>query len=328
MASSSHIRAILREDNLGIGAAGPGANNANECTGLDVFKDLLGRLNGTSEAVIDKQRQARENVKLTLYVERRFGPMRFVRGGFLIGDDMEDEKGDEAEADADALTTAQVSTSESASSASEPEVDDSKAARKKAKKEKKERKEKKDKSKKRKATSDDEEDGATEVADSQQKEKKSKRRKKDDVSEVEAVKDESQSTSSVEDEKTDKAEKNRSKKDKKEKKDKREKKVKGDKSDKKDKKDKKEKKRRRDAESGASTPAATETGEEMDTDTATPSESEKPTSAYPTSLMSSRHLARRRYINQKRAAVADPQALKQVRLLSLIFVFCLVSMNR
>jgi Pin2-interacting protein X1 len=271
-ASSSHIRAILREDNLGIGASGPGANTANECTGLDIFKDLLGRLNGKSEAVIEKQRQARENVKMTLYVERRFGPMRFVRGGFLIGDDETPEGTEELAATEEATATA-----ESTPSTSETEAEsDAKEARRTPKKERKEKK--KEKSRKRKANSDAEEaDNSDEANDSDRKDRKRKRSKGD-----------------VEDK--EKVEKKKSKKDRKEKKEKQEKRDKKDKSEKKEKKDTK---RRR--------------GEEMDVDTATPSESEKPASAVPSSFTaSSRNLARRRYINQKRAAVADPQALKQV----------------
>ncbi|ERT02159.1 hypothetical protein HMPREF1624_00457 [Sporothrix schenckii ATCC 58251] len=297
-ASSSHIRAILREDNLGIGASGPGANTANECTGLDIFKDLLGRLNGKSEAAIEQQRQARENVKTTLYIERRFGPMRFVRGGFLIGDDETFEnKKEPAAATEEAAATSEATPS---SSESEADTDDSKEARRKAKTGRKE--EKKEKSRKWKVTSNSDEadrsDQTLKADDSDRKDKKRKR-SKDDV-------DEDEKAAKTKKTKKEKKEK----KAKKEKKEKKEKKVKKDKSDT---KEKKEKKGRRGEECGDSTPATTETGEEMDTDTATPSESEKTAGGVPSTFtVSSRNLARRRYINQKRAAVADPQALKQI----------------
>ncbi|KAL1914052.1 telomerase inhibitor [Sporothrix stenoceras] len=294
VASASHIRAVLREDNLGIGAAGPGANTANECTGLDIFKDLLGRLNGQSEEVIEEKRQARENAKMTLYVERRFGPMRFVRGGLLIGDDETSDSTDESTAETTRKTTdeaAATTTTESTSSTSTSETEaesDAKEARRKAKKERKG--EKKEKSRKRKAEAGvDEADNSEEADDSDRKDKKRKRSKDD-----------------AEDE--EKAEKKNSKKEKKEKKEKKDKKDKKEKKDKSEKKDKKDKKRRRDEESGISTG----TGEDMDVDTATPSESEMVSSVPSTFAASSRNLARRRYINQKRAAVADPQALKQI----------------
>ncbi|CAK7208332.1 telomerase inhibitor [Sporothrix bragantina] len=288
-ASASHIRAFMREDNLGIGASAP---DVNQCTGLDVFKDLLGRLNGQSDESIEKQRQARENVKMTLYVERRFGPMRFVRGGFLIGDD--ETKAEEEEEKTTVTTTTTTITlkteestaapTPSTSSSSDEEATDSdaKAVRKKTKKDKK-KEEKKEKSKKRKATSDAEDD-----EDDSQTDKKRKRSKNDDASEDESEKKKSK----------------KSKKDKKDKKDKKEKKDKSEKKEMKEKKDKKkDKKRRRDEESGE------------DTGTATPSESEQAAGVGPrlfTSTSSSSRLARRRYINQKRAAVSDPQALKQI----------------
>jgi Pin2-interacting protein X1 len=55
---------------------------------LDVFKDLLGRLNGKSEEVIKKEGQLRTEIKTNLYIERKFGPMRFISGGLLHGDQM------------------------------------------------------------------------------------------------------------------------------------------------------------------------------------------------------------------------------------------------
>ncbi|CAK7267274.1 telomerase inhibitor [Sporothrix epigloea] len=284
-ASASHIRAFLREDNLGIGASAP---DVNQCTGLDVFKDLLGRLNGQSEEVTEKQRQARENVRMTLYVERRYGPMRFVRGGFLIGDD-ETKSGD-----VDTPTTTITLKSGDSAAISSPSTlldedttgSDIKAARKKAKKEKK-KEEKKSMSKKRKTT-DSENDN-----DDDPSEKKRKRRKKED-----ALEDSGKIADGGKSKKKDK----KQNKEEKERLDKSERKLR---IEKKDKKEKKKDSQRRNEESG----------EDMDSGTATPSESEQIVAAVPrsfTSTSSSSRLARRRYINQKRAAVSDPQALKQI----------------
>ncbi|CAK7562433.1 MAG: telomerase inhibitor [Sporothrix epigloea] len=285
-ASASHIRAFLREDNLGIGASAP---DVNQCTGLDVFKDLLGRLNGQSEEVTEKQRQARENVRMTLYVERRYGPMRFVRGGFLIGDD-ETKSGD-----ADLTTTTITLKSGDHTATSSPSIlsdddttgSDSKAARKETKKEKN-KEEKKSRSKKRKTT-DGENDKDVDLS-----EKKRKRRKKEDALEDGGKLNEGKTK----------------KKDKKLDKEEKEKLDKSGRKSKKERKDKKEKKKdlqRRNEESGEDV--------ELDSGTATPSESEQAVAAVPrsfTSTSSSSRLARRRYINQKRAALSDPQALKQI----------------
>ena len=64
---------------------------ADEITGLDVFSDLLSRLNGKSDEAVEGDRQARLAVKTHRYVEAKWGPMRFVRGGLLIGDELREE---------------------------------------------------------------------------------------------------------------------------------------------------------------------------------------------------------------------------------------------
>ena len=60
-----------------------------ECTGLDVFQDLLGRLNGKSDVDLEKEQKSRNDLKRALYTERRFGALRFVSGGVLVGDRIE-----------------------------------------------------------------------------------------------------------------------------------------------------------------------------------------------------------------------------------------------
>lgn len=95
-ASSSHIRVALKDDNLGLGAKRGSGQGAGECTGLDVFQGLLGRLNGKNEAVLEKEQKSRDDLKRALYTERKFGALRFVSGGVLVGDRIqklvEDEK--------------------------------------------------------------------------------------------------------------------------------------------------------------------------------------------------------------------------------------------
>ncbi|KAK7989839.1 cinnamoyl-CoA reductase [Apiospora arundinis] len=88
-ASAAPIRITLKDDTLGLGAK-VRQKQADECTGLDVFKDLLGRLNGKSDDTIKKEQSLRAELKTSTYVERKFGLMRFVKGGLLVGDQMTD----------------------------------------------------------------------------------------------------------------------------------------------------------------------------------------------------------------------------------------------
>ncbi|KAI1431006.1 hypothetical protein GGR50DRAFT_681818 [Xylaria sp. CBS 124048] len=157
VASLAPIKVSMKDDTLGLGAK-IRQKQSDECTGLDVFKDLLGRLNGKSEETLQKEKQVRSEIKTNLYVERKYGPMRFVSGGLLVGDQMM----------AKLINSQPTSTSpkdESTSEASEVE------SVRKDKKEKRERKEKK--SKKRKASESEE----TDASDSRREKKREKRTK-------------------------------------------------------------------------------------------------------------------------------------------------------
>ncbi|KAG9702817.1 hypothetical protein KCU77_g4350, partial [Aureobasidium melanogenum] len=85
--SNSHIRVLLKDDNLGLGAA-RGGNNA-ETFGLSLYSGLLGRLNGKSEAEVEKQQTAQRDVELALYQGRKYGNINFISAGFLVGDKMD-----------------------------------------------------------------------------------------------------------------------------------------------------------------------------------------------------------------------------------------------
>jgi Pin2-interacting protein X1 len=87
-ASLAPIKINLKDDTLGLGAKII-QKQSDECTGLDVFKDLLGRLNGKSEETLTKERRLRSEIKTNLVIERKYGPMRFVSGGLLVGDQMQ-----------------------------------------------------------------------------------------------------------------------------------------------------------------------------------------------------------------------------------------------
>lgn len=85
----------MKDDNLGLGAKR--GNAKGETFGLDGLQALLGRLNGKSEEALQKEEEARRDVKLAMYQERRFGGMRFVSGGFLEGDNIEQAAREHAE---------------------------------------------------------------------------------------------------------------------------------------------------------------------------------------------------------------------------------------
>lgn len=85
-ANASHIRVTLKDDNLGLGAKIGSGVGHGECTGLDVFKNILGRLNGKDDLEIQKEQQSRDDLKRAVYTERKWGSIRFVKGGFLLGD--------------------------------------------------------------------------------------------------------------------------------------------------------------------------------------------------------------------------------------------------
>lgn len=85
-ANASHIRVALKDDNLGLGAKRGSGQVEGQCTGLDAFQGLLGRLNGKSDGELLKEQESRDDLKRALYTERRWGSVRFVRGGLLVGE--------------------------------------------------------------------------------------------------------------------------------------------------------------------------------------------------------------------------------------------------
>ena len=87
-ANASHIRVALKDDNLGLGAKRGSGQAEGQCTGLDAFQGLLGRLNGKSDGALQKEQESRDDLKRAIYSERRWGSVRFIRGGLLIGEKM------------------------------------------------------------------------------------------------------------------------------------------------------------------------------------------------------------------------------------------------
>ena len=52
-----------------------------------MFQDVLGRLNGKSENQLVTDRKLRTQLRGSNFVEQRWGRLRFVSGGFLVGDE-------------------------------------------------------------------------------------------------------------------------------------------------------------------------------------------------------------------------------------------------
>ncbi|TQS38567.1 hypothetical protein Golomagni_00920 [Golovinomyces magnicellulatus] len=89
-ANSTHIRVTLKDDNLGLGAKIGSGVGHGECTGLDAFKNLLGRLNGKNDDQILKEQKARDDIRKAVYNEKRWGRVHFVSAGYLVGDKIQD----------------------------------------------------------------------------------------------------------------------------------------------------------------------------------------------------------------------------------------------
>ena len=304
---------MLKDDTMGLGAK-VRQKQSDECTGLNVFKDLLGRLNGKSEDIIKQEQQVRSELKTSLYVERKFGPMRFVKGGMLVGDKITDvlkkEDGVKKESDESAPKLETVPKLETASESDEAPA---------PKKEKKEKKEKK--SKKRKANDSDSLDETDEKQDKRDKKKKKSR----DEPAGGVTADAAVPVGTHEDGKEKKSKKSKKSKAKPEElaeadgevkaKSKKSKKQKGDAADLAEADDAKnsaledtdatkKKKKRKTQESSDVEAVATPADS-----TATPADSGASTPR----VMSARHYARSRNIASKKLAMADMAALNQVR---------------
>lgn len=94
-ANASHIRFALKDDHLGLGAKRGSGQSQGQCTGLDAFQGLLGRLNGKTEGDLEKEQKSRDDMKQAIYIDNRWGTVHFVSGGLLVGDQIQKLAGDE-----------------------------------------------------------------------------------------------------------------------------------------------------------------------------------------------------------------------------------------
>jgi Pin2-interacting protein X1 len=214
-ANASHIRVVLKDDNLGIGAKKGSGQEQGECVGLDVFQSLLGRLNGRDENELAQEQKSREDLKRAIYTERKWGSIRFLSGGFLIGDKIQDLINGEAERirqlAVDSSSDSEASSDSSSTSESEATPDLVPIKEKKSKKSKRtteveiseavvEPENGKTKSKKKRKLAETEADGVAIVA----KVKKSKKSRKSEPEEDAAKSKDAKSKSKKDKEKNSK----------------------------------------------------------------------------------------------------------------------------
>lgn len=88
--TSCYPRTTRRDDNCGLGGSRRGDHDDSRCTGLDVFQGILGRLNGRVEANCEAAKFTSEDLKTVNYLESRWQVLKFVSGGVLSGDKLED----------------------------------------------------------------------------------------------------------------------------------------------------------------------------------------------------------------------------------------------
>lgn len=286
-ANASHIRAVLKDDNMGLGAK---RNQGDECVGLDAFQELLGRLNGKSEESLDEARKKREEANINKYLHRKLGTVRFVFAGYLVGDkvqaladELKREKEVEGKAKDEAATEGKK---EKKSKKRKAEVEDGTTTSEK-------------KSKKSKAEDADEDAKAARRREKKEKKRREKEASKEDSTEPTAEAEENKSDEIEEDDSS--FSRKKSKKEKKEKKDKRNKSKDAEEVDASDSLSKKKKKKERKSE------------KDDETNTANASVASTPLASGAATPIPHRHLARQRFIAQKRAAVMDQAALNQVR---------------
>ena len=77
----------MKDNNLGLGAKQGRSREEGLTTGLDMFQDVLGRLNGKSEAQLATEQKSRTQLRGSNFVQQRWGILDFVSGGFLVGDE-------------------------------------------------------------------------------------------------------------------------------------------------------------------------------------------------------------------------------------------------
>ena len=297
---------------------------------MDDFQNLLGRLNGKTEAVLETEQQARADIKLNLYMEQKFGTMRFVKGGWLVGDEVQEEpkiseeesEGKDAGAASDAQPATLAEAEDTPVSPKKRKLDDDTSSEEKKSKKRKptdephqetEKERRRRERKERKAGKADE--GGQAAADKEKKGKKKKDKKKDTRKRRKEQEDaeetvpglgtgigSSEPATDLDTRKTGKSKRSKSKR-----------KASGDESSETEKKRASKKKRRKaEEESGerTSSPGLSSIGELPGTLSRDAGGSSTPVNnSHPTL---NRDFLRQRFIAKQKKVFSDPQALNQV----------------
>lgn len=83
----SNLKILVKDDNLGLGAVLGGKCDETQITGLNVFQNILGRLNEKSEVQLKEEQKSQKDQKRAMFVQKRWQFDHFVSGGFLTDDD-------------------------------------------------------------------------------------------------------------------------------------------------------------------------------------------------------------------------------------------------
>ncbi|OJD32383.1 g-patch domain-containing protein [Diplodia corticola] len=281
-ANASHIRVAVKDDTLGLGAKRGKAEN--DTFGLSALQGLLGRLNGKSDGELKKEESAHRDLKLQVYTNQRWGGIRFVSGGLLVGDKIEN------------LVTQDIAAKQPVAEAGQPET---RPAEKKRKRPEHDESESVLKEKKRKESDSSCQDDNETRAKKKSKSRKSKKPEAEVPSTNTADLTSASAGGKESGEKPDKMTRKEAKKARKLERLAR----KGAKESKK-RKQKKEKKAESSSDSSSS---------EDDTTTSVTTSAPASGTSTPTAGFAGGRLAvRQRYIAQKKRASMDPQALKEI----------------
>lgn len=295
-ANASHIRVMLRDDNLGLGAQ-KGKSNA-ETFGLSTLSGIFGRLNGKSDVEVQKQQDTQRDWQLRSYQAQNYGFMNFVSGGLLVGDKMELPEQKKVIETVDALPKSERAAEKTSSKKRKVEDDDAELSTKA----------KKRKSKGDAADSSVSVEDAEEAATSKKSKKDKKKRQLEEAS-ADSNAEAATAKSSKKDKKRKKSDNDDAPLDD-------EKRVKL------EKRARKEERRRRKEEKRAKK-AAKVASREQSSDSSSAEEVEEdvkavvPKAAQPAQPMfaGSRHAVRQRYIQQKRMASTNAQAMAEILML-------------
>ncbi|KAL4811567.1 hypothetical protein BDV18DRAFT_11469 [Aspergillus unguis] len=183
-ASASHIRVVVKDDTLGLGARSK-RDPLDEPTGLDAFKGLLGRLNGKSDAELEADQRKRDDVKLARYAATKWQAVRFVSGGLLAQEKDDESRSKVTEKPLNDVQKATDATGKEGKKAdsidrghTEQGVDNETAFDERENSKSRERRDKKDKDKTKRREKKEKKDKKDKKEKREKKERKEKKRKR------------------------------------------------------------------------------------------------------------------------------------------------------